>query len=158
MSASVKAKGKLSKEARENTAILKGLHDSMPMPLDELREHQSNLLIAARKRAEKKAAAPKKKADATPDPLKPLTDSLREYERVSYFLATVKDFNFKSDDEAQRFFHTFDPSNAFHIDKLTQDRVNSYGKPIQKGTTYKGLALRTNERMKRNAKPKKKGA
>jgi len=147
----VQAKGKQSKAAKECAAILKGLHDSMPMPLDELREHQTNLLIASRKKAEKNRAKPRKKADAQPDPLKPLIAAIREYERVSYYCATKGNFSFACDDEAQRLFHTFDPANAKAIYDLRDSRAKKVAnqRMIPAGDFTKGLAIRTTERMKR---------
>ncbi len=100
-----------------------------------------------------------KKKPLTHDPkLNTLVEALREYERVSYYLATQKRFDFTMDDEAQRHFHTFNPSNASAITKLTQLRTKEFGKPIPKGLHIPGLAIRTAKRMERNTAKKGKKA
>lgn len=99
----------------------------------------------------------KKKKPKEIDPLQPLIDALREYERTSYYLATKGDFDFTMDDEAQEYFHSGDPMNCAEIMALRALRVETYGKPIPKGLHIDGLFIRTNERIRRNKLAKKKG-
>ena len=149
-----KAKGKQSQEARECAAILKGLHESCEAMggVEALREKQEKRI--ADFKAKKEQPKPKAKGKKAPEPIDPLTAAIREYERASYYLATKGYFSFATDDEAQRLFHTFDPANAKLIMELRDSRVK--GKTGQRmipaGDHLKGLAIRTDERMKRNKK------
>ena len=91
------------------------------------------------------------------DPLAPLTEALREYERVSYYLATKGDFDFSMDDEAQEYFHSFDPMNCAEIMALVALRKETFGRKIPKGLYIDGLTARTDERIRRNKLAVKKG-
>lgn len=149
------AKGKQSKEARECAELLAMLREDCDRRggVELLRKRQE-AAIAKHKAAQAKPK-PKAKGKDKPDPLAPLISAIREYERVSYFLATKGDFNFTMDDEAQAHFHTFIPARFRAIEELTELRAMSYGKSIPlSGDFIDGLRIRTAERVKRNKKGK----
>lgn len=89
--------------------------------------------------------------------IKPTATALafREYERVSYYLATQGDFDFKTDDRARAHFYASIDTNvdsAKHISYLTDQR--STGTKIPKGAHIDGLDVRTKEREKQLGKQK----
>lgn len=89
-----------------------------------------------------------------PEPLSPQTVAFREYERVSYYLATQKDFDFTMDAEARELFFA---GEADQIDELIKLRLETFGKKVPKGFHNDGLAIRTKEYERRNALAVKKG-
>lgn len=102
--------------------------------------------------------APKKKKPVE----KPTPSALafREYERVSYYLATQGDFNFDLDDEAREAF--FDGEKVAEIKLMTANRIapdeEHDGRKIPKGDHIDGLAVRTAERERVKGKKAEKQA
>lgn len=99
------------------------------------------------------APVAKGKADK-PEPISPSTVAFREYERVSYYLATQGDFDFTMDAEARELFFS---NKHSQIDHLCSLRRETFGEKIPKGFHIDGLALRTQEYERRNALAVKKG-
>jgi len=96
----------------------------------------------------KKAKAPKPTATAL---------AFREYERISYYLATQGDFDFKTDDLARQHFYRHIetsgmPDTSADISYLSDQR--STGTKIPKGLHIDGLDVRTKELEKRRGKAK----
>lgn len=92
---------------------------------------------------------PVAKKKRKPIPPSTTTVAFREYERVSYFLATQGDFDFKTDDAARECFYahvslTKYPGHAEAILNMAATRLD--GRSIPKGDHIEGLTLRTNER------------
>ncbi len=112
--------------------------------------------------------APKPRAKGKPKPepkpwhdskLTPLVMALREYERTSYYLAMQGHFNFDADDQAQRAFHSLDPSSVGSIEALTAGILKAHKLKVPAGHYVEGLNIRTIERMKREkSTTKKKGS
>lgn len=103
---------------------------------------------------------PKAKGKLAPKLPKPSKTQLafREYERVSYYLATQGDFNFAMDDEAREMLWFGDDMSA-DINLLTMNRISPDedhdGRKIPAGDHIDGLAIRTDEREKKHEKAKK---
>lgn len=100
----------------------------------------------------------KKVAKKTPkvEPLSAATIAFREYERVSYYLATQGNFDFSVDDTAREAF--WDGEDAVIklciANRLDPDESED-GFKIPKGDHWDGLQARTDERVKRDVKVKK---
>ena len=106
-------------------------------------------------------AKPKKKVE------KPSATVLafREYERVSWYLATQGDFNFAMDTEAREMLWDFNGDDmSADINLLTANRIdpdeNVPAHKIPKGDHIDGLAVRTQEleRVRGKRKPEKQAA
>lgn len=77
-----------------------------------------------------------------PEPLSPQTVAFREYERISYYLATQDDFDFTMDSEARELFFA---GETDEIRELIRLRLETFGKKVPKGFHNDGLAVRTKE-------------
>jgi len=99
-------------------------------------------------------------------PVPPSTTALafREYERVSYYLATQDDFNFDLDDAAREDFYlhvsmTSFPDMSASISQYAKERLNVRNlKSIPNGDHIEGLALRTEYRERKLGKKAEKQA
>lgn len=97
-----------------------------------------------------------------PEPASKTTLAFREYERVSYYLATIGDFNFTMDDDARSlFFDGFGGDDmSADIGLMTMNRISPTededGRKIPKGDHIEpGLATRTAQREKERTNQKR---
>lgn len=89
------------------------------------------------------------------------TLAFREYERVSWYLATIGDFDFTMDDDARELFYLsfIEDDMSAEIKLMTLSRIKpdeSYDdRRIPKGDHIEGLAVRTAQREKERKNQKR---
>lgn len=94
--------------------------------------------------------AGKKKAKKKVEKPNAVCLAFREYERVSYYLATKGDFNFDMDDAAREEWN-YNEGDAAKVQAMTKQRLKAWGREIPKGDHIDGLGIRT---LKRYPAPK----